>query len=219
MIMSKKKEHAAATAAEEKPVGTEETAAQQQEMEAATPETADGEKTEEEKTPGQIIDDLETDLRTANERYLRLMAEFDNYKKRTSREYERMVESANEKLMLEMIGVRETFELAIKHGETGTDYSQLFEGVKLIFAKFDGVLNTNGLTPFAEVGDEFDPQIHDALLKVPHPDLPEDHITDIHEKGYRLKDRVIKHARVIVSAGAPVSGEDKKEEKEQSAEK
>ncbi|MBN1761154.1 MAG: nucleotide exchange factor GrpE [Chitinispirillaceae bacterium] len=208
--MSRKKEHAAAT----ETASVQEREAQQQPSdEKATPEAATDEPQEEEKSPEEVIEELGSELTTANERYLRLMAEFDNYKKRTSREYERMVESANEKLMLEMIGVRETFELALKHGENGTDYKQLFDGVKLIFNKFDGVLSANGLTPFAAIGDEFDPQIHDALLKVPHPELPEDHIADIHEKGYRLKDRVIKHARVIVSAGAPAPEESTTNEK------
>jgi len=158
---------------------------------------------EEQPTPAEVIAGLESQLKAASDRYLRLMAEFDNYKKRTIREYEQMVECANEKLMLELVAVRETFELALKHGENGTDYAQLFDGVKLIFAKFDGVLSANGLSPFAAPGEPFDPQMHDALLKVPNDKIPEDHIADIHEKGYKLKDRIIKHARVIVSAGKP----------------
>jgi molecular chaperone GrpE len=202
--MSKKKEHAAEPVPETTDTDPEKTAADQQQNET---ESAANPDTPTEKTPEETIGELTIGLQSANERYLRLMAEFDNFKKRTSREYERMVESANEKLMLEMIAVRETFELALKHGETATDYQQLFDGVKLIFAKFDGVLTANGLTAFAEIGDEFDPQLHDALLKVPHPEIPEDHITDIHEKGYRLKDRVVKHARVIVSAGVPAATE------------
>ena len=156
---------------------------------------------EPEKRPSEIIDELKMEIKVAGDRYLRLMAEFDNYKKRTAREYGSLIESANEKLMLELITVRETFELALKHAENGTEYHQLFDGLKLIFNKFDSVLSANGLTPFAAVGEAFDPQIHDALIKIPHNEVPEDHIAEIHEKGYRLKDRIIKHARVIVSAG------------------
>jgi molecular chaperone GrpE len=170
---------------------------------------AEAEAAEAEKEPQAIIDGLKSEIKAAGERYLRLMAEFDNYKKRTVREYDRIVESANEKLMLDLIAVRETFELALRHGENGSDYAQLFEGIKLIFAKFDGVLSANGLVPFAAAGEPFDPQIHDALMKMPHAEVPEDHIADIHEKGYRLKDRVIKHARVIVSAGKPPATDNK----------
>ncbi len=156
-----------------------------------------------EKGPEEIIAELKEQLSASGDRYLRLMAEFDNFKKRTSREYARMVESANEKLMVEMIDIRETFERAMKHAESCTDYGQLLEGFKLIFTKFDGVLSGNGLSSFAAPGDQFDPQLHDALMKLPNQEIPEDHIAEIYEKGYRLRDRVIKHARVIVSAGTP----------------
>jgi len=149
------------------------------------------------------IDDLTKQVAEGNDRFIRLMAEFDNYKKRTSREYERQVESANEKLMLDMIDVRESFERAIKCSDTGNDYTALFEGVKLIFNKFDTVLNKNGLEAYAVPGDPFDPQIHDALMNAPKTGVPEDHIADVYEKGYKLKSRVIRHAKVIVSSGEP----------------
>ncbi len=160
------------------------------------------------------VDDLKKQITEGNDRYIRLMAEFDNYKKRTSREYERQVESANEKLMLDMIDVRENFERAIKSGDTGSDYSALFEGMKLIFSKFDTVLNKNGLESYAVSGDPFDPQIHDALMNAPKAGVPADHIADVYEKGYKLKSRVIRHAKVIVSSGEPqVSQENGSEEK------
>ena len=149
------------------------------------------------------VDDLKKQITDGNDRYIRLMAEFDNYKKRTSREYERQVDSANEKIMLEMIEVRENFERAIKSGDTGSDYAALFEGMKLIFNKFDSVLNKNGLEPFAVSGDVFDPQIHDALMNAPKEGVSADHIADVYEKGYRLKSKVIRHAKVIVSSGEP----------------
>lgn len=209
--MSKKKSHEKNTENEE-PVIEKDVSGEQNSEETATEETAgavtsDDSASEEngeasEKSADETIAQLQEEVQNANERYIRLMAEFDNYKKRTSREYERMVESANEKLMLELIDVRETFERALKHTENA-DLQNFVDGTKLIFNKLDGVLAANGLTPFADIGDEFDPQLHDAMLKQPHPELDEDHIVDIFEKGYKLKERVIKHARVIVSAGAP----------------
>jgi molecular chaperone GrpE len=164
-----------------------------------------------ETSPEESAAIIKEDLKKANDRYLRLMAEFDNYKKRTTREYQRMVESANEKLIGEMIHVRNTFELAIKHGETNTDYQKFFDGMKLIFVKFDQVLNTNGLSSFAEKGEPFDPLMHEALMKIPHEEIPDDHITDIYEKGYRLHDKIIKHAKVIVSSGKSAAVEDSAE--------
>jgi molecular chaperone GrpE len=173
--------------------------------EAADIKAANSEATE--TLPGESIDALKDELKNANDRYLRLMAEFDNYKKRTTRDYQRMVELANEKLMKEMIHIRNTFELAIKHGENATDYQKFYDGIKLIFSKFDDVLYANGLSSFAEKGEPFDPLMHEALMKMPHTEIPDEHIADIYEKGYRLHDRIIKHAKVIVSSGKPVADE------------
>jgi len=145
---------------------------------------------------------MQEELNAAQDRYLRLMAEFDNYKRRTAKEYERLVESANEKLLLEMVDVRENFYRALKAGESGGDFAPFFEGMKLIFAKFDETLTGNGLSVFAETGEAFDPAVHDALMNAPHAEIPADHIAEVFERGYRLKDKVIKHARVIVSSGA-----------------
>jgi molecular chaperone GrpE len=203
--MSKKKEHQH----EEKNPHENPEAAADTSQATATDSAAGNEEAAPQAEPSadETIAGLREEVRQAGDRYLRLMAEFDNYKKRTMREYQQMIEQANEKLMTELIHVRNTFELALKHGESSTDYVQLFEGIKLIFQKFDGVLTANGLTAFGVAGDPFDPQLHDALMKTPHAEIPEDHIADIYEKGYRLKERVIKHARVIVSSGKPATPE------------
>jgi molecular chaperone GrpE len=147
-------------------------------------------------------DDLKHQLDAQSDRYLRLMAEFDNFKKRVSRDYERLVESANERLMGELIEVRENLERAVKAGEQCSDIKSMYEGMMLIFTKFNDVLSRNGLEPFGAVGDQFDPELHDAMMKIPNDTVPEDHIGEVFEKGYRLKKRVIRHAKVIVSAGA-----------------
>lgn len=151
----------------------------------------------------QTADMLGEQLKAAQDKYIRLLAEFDNYKRRTSREYERMVEAANEGLMKDLIEVRENFERALKSGGEHAAGEGFVQGMRLIFNKFDEVLSKNGLEPFGEDGDEFDPEIHDALMKTPHEEIAEDHIAQVVERGYRLRGHVIKHARVLVSAGAP----------------
>jgi len=153
--------------------------------------------------PVDSVDDLKTQLDAMGDRYVRLMAEFDNFKKRVSRDYERLVESANEKLMLELIEVRENFDRAVRTEETGGELERFCEGMKMIYSKFDDILRKNGLEPFGEVGEEFDPQIHDALMKTANETIEEDHVGEVFEKGYYLKNKVIKHAKVIVSSGKP----------------
>jgi len=145
---------------------------------------------------------LRQEVEAGKDRYLRLMAEFDNYKRRSSKEYERLISAANEKLILEMVDVRENFERALKSGGTGGEFAPFYDGMKLIFSKYDEVLIRNGLTPFAESGEPFDPMIHDALMKAPNAQIPADCIAEVFERGYRLNDKVIKHARVIVSSGS-----------------
>jgi molecular chaperone GrpE len=80
---------------------------------------------------------------------------------------------------------------------------RLIDGLKLIFTKLDETLKKNGLEVFTRIGDAFNPELHDAMLKTSHAEIPEDHIITIYEKGYKLKNRIIKHAKVIVSAGLP----------------
>lgn len=149
----------------------------------------------------QSFEKLKQELDSHKERYIRLMAEFDNYKRRTAREFEKLVESANEKLMVELIDVRENFDRAIAVGQEHTDFTRFFDGMKMIFNKFNDVLTRNGLSAFTEVGDEFNPEIHDAMMNMPHGEIAEGHIAQIYEKGYRLKNHVVKHAKVIVSSG------------------
>jgi molecular chaperone GrpE len=171
-----------------------------------TAKTADVENKQEPETQEEAVetvDDLKAEIKNWNDRYLRLMAEFDNYKKRASREYQALVDSANERLMTDLVEVRENFERAVKNGEKSTDYNVLFDGIKLIFSKFDTVLSKYGLEIFGAPGDAFDPMIHDALMKTANNEIPEDHIADIYERGYKLKGKVMKHARVIVSSGKP----------------
>ncbi len=153
--------------------------------------------------PEEVAEDFKEKFEAVNEKHLRLMAEFDNFRKRTSRDYERLIEAANEKLMLELVEVRENFDRALRTTEKNEECKSFHEGMELIYAKFSEILEKNGLEPFAAIGEQFDPQIHDALMKTEHPTLPEDHIAEVFEKGYRLKSRVVKHARVIVSSGVP----------------
>jgi molecular chaperone GrpE len=157
-----------------------------------------------EQAPGEeTVESLTEQLEAQKDKYIRLMAEFDNFKRRTAKEYERIVESANERLMLQIIEAREGFERALKVEQQTTDFKTFLDGMKLVFAKLDDALSRNGLTVFAEVGDEFDPMIHDAMMKTPHEEIPEDHVVEIYEKGYKLRKHVIKHAKVIVSSGKP----------------
>lgn len=151
--------------------------------------------------PADPVADLQAKVDESQDKYLRLMAEFDNFRRRTAREHESRSELACESIIVDMIEVRDNFERALKASKQNADPAVLLDGMRLIFDKFDSILSRNGLVPFGEVGEEFSPEIYDALMKVHHAEIPADHITDVFEHGYRLKNKVVKHGRVIVSSG------------------
>lgn len=176
------------------------------------PEPQSDKNTKKTEPPADTIKRLEQKLEEQNDQYLRLMAEFDNFKKRVSRDYVQMVESANEKLISELIEVRENLERAVNTGSLCDNAKMLLDGMKLIFSTFNDVLDKNGLEQFGAPGEPFDPELHDALMKTPNETVPEDHIAEVFEKGYKFKKRVIKHAKVIVSGGPADSENAEKDE-------
>jgi molecular chaperone GrpE len=153
----------------------------------------------------ETIEQLTSQLTAANDKYLRLMAEFDNFKRRTAKEYQQLIEQANEKLMKDIIDVRENFERAFRSHREGADPAPFMDGMKMVFTKLDTVLHKHGLEVYCEAGQEFDPQLHDAMMKTGHDTIPEHHIAEVCEKGYKLRGKVIKHSRVVVSCGKPAA--------------
>lgn len=147
------------------------------------------------------VNPLQEQLDAQKDKYVRLMAEFDNFKKRTAVEFAKTAGNANKALIHDLIEIRETFERALDT-KTETDANAFKEGVKLIFNKFDEVLTKHGLESFGAVGEKFDPALHDAMMKQPNAEIPEEHVSAIFERGYKLKDSIIRHAKVAVSAGS-----------------
>jgi molecular chaperone GrpE len=154
-------------------------------------------------TPEQQIAELKEKADGLQDKYLRLMAEFDNYKRRSLKEYEQLREQATERLMTDMVEVKDNLDRALQAGKERTDYDTFFKGTQLIDDKLMSVLQKHGLSSFGAPGDQFNPEIHDALMKQPHEEIQEDHVVQVVDRGYKLKGKVIRHARVIVSGGNP----------------
>jgi|GEM_PF-1356463 molecular chaperone GrpE len=136
----------------------------------------------------------------ANDKYLRLLAEFENYKRRNAHDNERRIETANEQLIKELIEVLENFERAFKSNVKGEKF---VDGMKLNYARLNSILEKYGLEAYAERGNEFTPKLHDAVMCAPHQSIADSHISDVLERGYSLKGKIIKHAKVAVSSGRP----------------
>jgi molecular chaperone GrpE len=158
-------------------------------------ETPEDEVEEREEIPA----DSDSQLLEYRDKLLRKVAEFENYKKRTSQEFIRLVESANQELILKLLPVKDDIERFEKNYSEEHGVKELKKGVDLIFEKFNNTLKGIGLEELEVLGKEFDPELHEALLQVDNPAAEPNTIIDQHEKGYLLKDKVIRHAKVIVA--------------------
>jgi molecular chaperone GrpE len=132
-----------------------------------------------------------------DDRLLRLAADFDNYKKRAARERQEYVALANERLLKELLPVLDDLERAMNAAE-GHEEAQLEEGVRLVHRSLASLLQRNGVVEIATDG-KFDPHVHEALLAQPAEDREHGDVLDVIQKGYKLGDRVVRPARVIVA--------------------
>jgi len=133
------------------------------------------------------------------DKYTRLAAEFDNYKKRTDKEYISLIRNANEKLITELLPVVDDLERSLAHLDEENDFKTMLEGFQLIHKNITSVLDKQGLKPMQSIGEEFDPDKHDALMQVENKDVESNKIVDEHLRGYVFNEKVIRHAQVVVS--------------------
>jgi len=145
------------------------------------------------------IAELESANKEINDKYLRLSAEFDNYRKRTLRERMELTKTAAESVMLSILPVTDDFERAMHSIDQGMDFEATKEGILLIYNKFKEFNKQNGITEIEAVGKSFDTDLHEALTKIPAPSEElKGKIIDVIQKGYYLNDKVIRFAKVVV---------------------
>lgn len=145
--------------------------------------------------------DAAKELEALKDKHVRLFAEFENFRRRTAKENFELVSAANQKLIAKLTDVLDNFELAFDPKHKSGKPEDFEKGVKLIQSKFKDILSDEGLEELNPVGQEFDPNLHDALMQQPSDTVPENHVSQVLQKGYKLKGRIIKHAKVIVSNG------------------
>jgi len=141
----------------------------------------------------------EEKLAELQEKYLRLSAEFDNYRKRTLREKIDMSKYAGENLILKLLPVMDDFERAISHMGITSDCTSMKEGIDLIYTKFTDFLKQNGVNEIESMNCSFNVDLHDAVAKVEVPEgEKKGKIVDVLQKGYYLQDKVIRHSKVVI---------------------
>lgn len=142
---------------------------------------------------------LREELAKEKDKFLRLFAEFENFKRRTSKERMDMFKTAGQEIMISLLPVLDDFDRALKELAKSDD-TETFTGVELIRVKLRETLKSKGLEEVSvQQGDTFDPDVHDAITQIPAPNKKlKGKIVDIVERGFKLGDRVIRHPKVVV---------------------
>lgn len=142
---------------------------------------------------------LEKENAELKDRFLRKVAEFDNYKKRTEAEIANLALTANADFIKELLPVFDDFERSLEAAKGSEDFKTFFQGVELIYKNLMKVLEKRGVKPMQSVGEPFDPEKHEALLQVENKDFPPGTVVEEHLKGYMLHDKVLRHSQVLVN--------------------
>jgi molecular chaperone GrpE len=174
-------------------------AEENQQEETAQEEAPAAEQTVEEQL-ANMLEEAQQMVREEKDKYLRLSAEFDNYRKRTLKEKAELIKNGGEKTLTAILPVLDDFERALKNMETSEETKAMKEGVELIFNKFQKILGQEGLQKIETEGKEFDTDFHEAIALIPAPseDL-KGKILDCVQTGYMLNEKVIRHAKVAVA--------------------
>lgn len=145
------------------------------------------------------IEELGNKLQDVNDKYMRLSAEFDNYRKRTLKEKMELTKTAGEKILVNILPVMDNFERAMKSVDEANDIEAVKEGITHIYKNFGEFLKQNGVAEIEAANEVFDTDLHEALTKIPAPSEElKGKVVDCIEKGYKLNDKVIRYAKVVV---------------------
>ena len=174
-------------------VNNEEATNLQEEQSNAADETAGSDNVSGE------VEALQKKYNELNDSHLRLMAEFDNYRKRTLREKSELIKNGGESALTHLLPVVDDFERALQNIRSAEDIKAVTEGVELIYSKFMSYLSHQNVKPIETVGEPFDAETSEAvaMIPAPEPDM-KGKVLDCVQTGYTLNDKVIRHAKVVV---------------------
>jgi molecular chaperone GrpE len=150
------------------------------------------------------LDETQKSADAFRDQLLRKAAEFENFKRRNEAEFANLIRSANENLVTALLPILDDFHRSLKAGKDVRDYDALYRGIELIASKLSRTLENEGLKAFDSAGKPFDVNYHDALLQIPRDDIPHHTVIEEVERGYMFNDRVLRHAKVIVSSAPEI---------------
>lgn len=162
---------------------------------------AETEKAEEQIIEQSAEEKLKAELAELNDKYLRLFAEFDNFKRRTQKERVELLQTAGKDVLVALLPILDDFERALAATAESVEVAPVREGIQLIHNKLKSTLNQRGLAEIESVNQVFDTDLHEAITQIPAPsDEMKGKVIDEVQKGYKLNDKVIRYAKVVVGA-------------------
>jgi molecular chaperone GrpE len=195
--MAKKSE--SADNQQKKKIEVEENLGEDQVREAPAEKQTEEEMGEEEQAEEKKEPTTEEKLAELQDRYLRLTAEYDNFRKRTLKEKIELQKSANESLLGALLPVADDFDRAMQSVEEAKDIEAVKEGMKLISGKFQGFLNQQGVKEIEALNKAFDTDLHEAITKIPAPSKKlKGKVVDVIQKGYYLNEKVLRFSKVVI---------------------
>ena len=176
---------------EEKEINSQETTEQVENGAENAPEV--------ENEPLSELDQTKAELAEQKDKFLRLMAEFDNYKRRTAKERMDLIQTAGKDVIVSLLDVLDDCDRAEKQLTASDDIAVQKEGIQLVFNKIRTTMQSKGLNPMESIGKDFDVELHEAITEVPVPDdKQKGKVIDEVTKGYFLNDKIIRFAKVVV---------------------
>ena len=161
--------------------------------------TTENQEEKVELTPEEEIVELKQQVGELKDKYLRIYAEFENFRKRSVREKLEMMKTAAQDTMSVLLPVLDDFDRAKKSADSADSEEKFTEGIELLYHKIYNVLENKGLKSMESTGEAFDPELHEAITEIPAPtEEMKGKVIDTIEKGYKLKDKIIRHAKVVV---------------------
>ncbi len=146
------------------------------------------------------VEQLKAKIDELNDKYLRQVAEFDNFKRRNAKERMELIQTAGKDVIMDLLDVLDDSERAQQQMDSSDDVAQIKEGIQLVFTKLRNRLASKGLTPMETKGKDFDPDLHEAITQIEAGEQMKGKVVDEIQKGYYLNDKIIRFAKVVVGS-------------------
>jgi len=156
-------------------------------------------KTTKRPTLRKQLQDVKEELEAAKDKYLRVLAEFDNYKKRRDRDFKNLREGANIALIEELLPIVDDFERSLNSSHKKKPTKAFYKGIELVYEKLLSIVKKQGVESIEAVGKTFDPELHEAVMQVEVEEKPTNTVVEEVLTGYKLKDKVIRYSKVVVT--------------------